>query len=105
MLYVHRYIRLTPLLVVTIMISSTLMRFLGNGPLWPSIAELIRDQCERHWLSTLFYVQNYVNVDDIVSIVAQNKYIRHGYSNQCMSCFCSVLVIHGTCQWIFSYSL
>lgn len=65
MLYVHRYIRLTPMLVVSILFSTTLMRYLGSGPLWPNLIAMTKGQCERHYLSTLFYVQNYVNPKDI----------------------------------------
>lgn len=69
MLYVHRYLRLTPLLVVIILLTTTLMRFFGNGPIWPTLTDLIRNQCERNWLSTLLYVQNYVNVNDMVCMI------------------------------------
>lgn len=65
-LYFHRYLRLTPLLGMTILFSVTLLRFLGNGPLWPSLMKFFGGQCERNWWSALFYVQNYYNPNDIV---------------------------------------
>lgn len=67
MLYIHRYMRLTPMLAVTIFYTITLLRFLGNGPIWPSIMLLFKGQCVQNWWTSLLYVQNYMNGDDIVS--------------------------------------
>lgn len=67
-LYIHRYLRLTPLLAISVLLSTTLFRFLGDGPIWPGFTEFLKNQCEKHWWSTLLYVQNYVNPDDIVSL-------------------------------------
>lgn len=64
-LYFHRYLRLTPLLVVSILFSTTIMQYLGSGPLWPGLIEMFRGQCQRNWLSTLLYVQNYANANDV----------------------------------------
>lgn len=50
----------------------TLLRFLGNGPFWPSTIEFLSKQCERHWWSTLLYVQNYVNPTDLVRAVSSH---------------------------------
>lgn len=66
LLYFHRYLRLTPLLGVLILFTMSLMRFMGNGPIWPSTIDFLGKQCERHWWSTLLYVQNYVNPKDMV---------------------------------------
>lgn len=70
MLYFHRYIRLTPLLGVSILFSISLLKFFGNGPLWPSTLDSLSQKCERNWWTTLLYIQNYVNPKDIVSISA-----------------------------------
>ncbi|XP_031639007.1 nose resistant to fluoxetine protein 6-like [Contarinia nasturtii] len=60
LLYFHRYLRLTPLLGVTFLISMSLLKFLGNGPVWPLL--MTKDtSCEKYWWSALLYVQNYVN--------------------------------------------
>lgn len=67
LVYFHRYLRLTPLLGISILFTVSLLRFLGNGPLWPSIIDAFSERCERHWWTTLLYVQNYVNPSDLVS--------------------------------------
>lgn len=72
MLYIHRYMRLTPMLAVTIFYTITLLRFLGNGPIWPSTMQLFKGQCVRNWWTALLYVQNYSNGDDMVSDIWNN---------------------------------
>lgn len=66
LLYLHRYLRLTPLLAVLILFCMTLFPFIENGPMWPNTVEYFGGQCERTWLSTLLYIQNYVNPEDMV---------------------------------------
>lgn len=67
MLYLHRYLRLTPLLAITILSTVSLLRFMGNGPLWPMMFNFISKQCESNWWSTILYVQNYVHPNNMVS--------------------------------------
>lgn len=50
------------------LVSMSLQRFLGNGPLWPIMNENLSGHCTLNWWSTLLYVQNYVNPNAIVSI-------------------------------------
>lgn len=66
MVYFHRYIRLTPIVAITILFSSTLLWRLGDGPLWHT---LINGgiSCETTWWSALLYIQNYYNPERIVS--------------------------------------
>lgn len=67
-LYLHRYIRMTPLLAATILVSVSLLRFLGNGPFWPILVDFNGGHCMHYWHSTMLYIQNYVNPDKIVSV-------------------------------------
>lgn len=69
MLYIHRYLRLTPLLAVTILLTMSLTRFLGNGPLWPGAFNELKEACDRKWWLSLLYIQNYVDPDYTVSFV------------------------------------
>lgn len=66
LLYVHRYLRLTPVLAVAIFFIITLMRFLGSGPLWPSAMAELGQRCERYWWAALLYVHNYVRGETTV---------------------------------------
>ncbi|XP_058127296.1 nose resistant to fluoxetine protein 6-like [Anopheles ziemanni] len=61
LMYVHRYLRLTPALGALVLYSATLMRHNGSGPFWDSAMTLTSGHCRSYWWSTLLYVQNYVN--------------------------------------------
>ncbi|XP_043199778.1 nose resistant to fluoxetine protein 6-like [Amphibalanus amphitrite] len=59
MYYVHRYIRLTPVLAMVIAFVSTLYRHIGNGPFWSNIAENGSPEvCSEYWWRNLLYVNN-----------------------------------------------
>ncbi|XP_055310887.1 O-acyltransferase like protein-like, partial [Sitodiplosis mosellana] len=59
-LYLHRILRLIPLLAGTILFMVSLFRFCGSGPAWYT-TESYRTNCETNWWSTLLHVQNYLN--------------------------------------------
>ncbi|XP_031334569.1 O-acyltransferase like protein-like isoform X2 [Photinus pyralis] len=58
--YLHRFLRLTPVLVAVIVFIVTLLRQFASGPLWSSMihSQLI-EGCEKYWWKTLLYIQNY----------------------------------------------
>lgn len=60
-LYLHRYMRVTPLLVVYFFVSVSVLRFMGSGPVWPISVEFFSENCKRYWWSTFLHIQNYVN--------------------------------------------
>lgn len=65
-MYLHRFLRLTPLLGISILLLMSLVKFLGNGPIWRNSIEMEIDTCQRSWWATLFYLNNYVRTDDMV---------------------------------------
>lgn len=73
-MFFHRYLRLTPLLAACILISTSIVRFLGHGPLWVQRFTFIKGRCQRYWWSALLYVQNYTNVNERVSILQYSSY-------------------------------
>lgn len=74
-LYLNRYLRLTPLFAATVLLSMTLLRFLGSGPMWPILLQFFSGHCHKYWWSTLSYIGNYVNPDQLVRIVYYFIYI------------------------------
>lgn len=40
---------------------------MGSGPNWPYIVNYFEGFCKTYWWSTLLYVQNEVNVNEMVS--------------------------------------
>lgn len=66
-LYLHRFLRLTPLLAAAILISLSILQYATSGPRWPILLHTTRSMCEENWWKTLLYVQNYVSSEKIVS--------------------------------------
>ncbi|XP_052899878.1 nose resistant to fluoxetine protein 6-like [Anopheles moucheti] len=64
-MYLHRYLRLTPALAALVLFSATLMRYVGSGPFWDGAMSLTEDSCQQYWWSALLYVQNYVNPQNV----------------------------------------
>lgn len=61
LMYLHRYLRLTPAFAALILFTSTLMKYCGSGPFWNSLIASTEKVCDEYWWSALLYVQNYVN--------------------------------------------
>ncbi|XP_057655919.1 nose resistant to fluoxetine protein 6-like [Diorhabda carinulata] len=59
--YLHRYIRLTPLLTLVVLFDTTLIRYLSSGPIWDTINEILVKPCKTHWWETLLHIQNKMN--------------------------------------------
>ncbi|XP_050074483.1 nose resistant to fluoxetine protein 6-like [Anopheles maculipalpis] len=64
-MYLHRYLRLTPALAALVLFSATLMKYIGSGPFWDGAMRLTEDSCQKYWWSSLLYVQNYVNPQEV----------------------------------------
>jgi len=64
LMYVNRYIRLTPLLALAVMALIGIIPLLGSGPYWNSFY-LSTEVCKESWWTTLLYVQNYVKTDKV----------------------------------------
>jgi hypothetical protein len=68
-LYLHRYLRTTPVLAFLILVIVSILQFMGEGPYFrfTSHGALI-DNCEKYWWSALIHIQNYYNPVEAVSI-------------------------------------
>lgn len=69
LLYVFRYVRLTPAYLAVIAVYATWLPRLGSGPLWQARMSLEQERCRRSWWLNVLYVNNYVGTDDIVSVI------------------------------------
>lgn len=72
-LYYNRFLRLTPLLGILVLSSVTIVRFFGDGPVWPQFYQHEAENCQRYWWSTLLQIQNYVNPGKWVCITYSKK--------------------------------
>nr|CAI5836141.1 unnamed protein product [Callosobruchus analis] len=60
--YIHRYLRLTPALIVLIFSTMTILEYLGSGPHWKTATANFTKSCKEHWWSALFHTW-YLDVD------------------------------------------
>ncbi|KAG5870003.1 hypothetical protein JTB14_018075 [Gonioctena quinquepunctata] len=57
--YIHRYFRLTPALMMMVLVTGTVYTEIGNGPLWWG-SEIRSADCGNNWWKLLLYIQNYL---------------------------------------------
>lgn len=61
--------RLAPTLAGAILISATLLRYMGSGPKWNFIVNNFEDYCKENWWSSILFIQNYVSLNRLVRII------------------------------------
>ncbi|XP_032296332.1 nose resistant to fluoxetine protein 6 [Drosophila virilis] len=59
LMYLHRYLRLTPVVAFAILCYMRILPLLGAGPLYKGLVSQLSAPCEDNWFWTLLYVQNY----------------------------------------------
>lgn len=64
-LYLHRYLRITPVLGATIFFVMSLQRFFGDGPYNKLIVEMNYPACIKYWWSAILHIQNIVNPGEL----------------------------------------
>lgn len=76
-MYLHRYLRYTPILAALLLFVVTLMNHVIFGPLSELDEGLFNmvTNCEKWWWTTLLHVQNYVNPNEIVSAPSKSSRI------------------------------
>ncbi|XP_063383620.1 nose resistant to fluoxetine protein 6-like [Cydia fagiglandana] len=57
--YLHRLLRMFPILATAVFLQASLFNHLADGPEWYIIVDKV-ERCRTYWWSTLFYVQNYL---------------------------------------------
>ncbi|XP_063625478.1 nose resistant to fluoxetine protein 6-like [Cydia splendana] len=62
--YLHRLLRMFPLLAAVVLYQASLFQHSADGPRWPALATSTHN-CRHWWWSTLLHVQNYVNLTEI----------------------------------------
>lgn len=68
-MYLHRYLRLTPILAITILLVVSLYRHVGTGPIsnlvWKDFSEL----CHTNWWNALLHIQTFFDPLKIVRFI------------------------------------
>ncbi|KAG8237343.1 hypothetical protein J437_LFUL014549 [Ladona fulva] len=65
-MYLIRYIRLTPAYALVLFFYATVLNRLGSGPLWHASVTPESSFCAKNWWTNLLYVSNYVNTGEMV---------------------------------------
>ena len=58
-MYLHRYLRITPLYIFCLFFFWTLEEYIGSGPVWINIQETNQD-CDKYWYTNLLYLNNFI---------------------------------------------
>ncbi|CAG9332897.1 unnamed protein product [Blepharisma stoltei] len=59
MIYVHRYLRITPLYLFCILLFWALQKHIGNGPIFFT-GDIINNECKNHWWTNILYLNNFI---------------------------------------------
>lgn len=65
--YLHRYIRMTPLMMALIAFCATLLRYTGSGPNWMDSIQMYDSWCRSNWWTNALYLHNFINRENMVS--------------------------------------
>lgn len=58
--YIHRYLRITPVYMFCLFFFWTLQEYLGNGPLNIGIEDYFFPECKDHWKTNFLYLNNFI---------------------------------------------
>lgn len=88
--FIERYIRLTPLLMFTILAHSTLLYRLGNGPFWDRVNFSERQFCRDNWWTNLLFLDNYINVEE--KCLIHSWYLAADFWLKLFASFCLIQI-------------
>lgn len=66
MMYIHRYLRITPLVAFAMLFLVSIFKFFGRGPFWDGFVDGMSSTCEKYWWRNLLYIQNYFEITEMV---------------------------------------
>lgn len=62
---IFRYLRLMPLFLFMMLLHSTWLYYLGDGPFWEESVLADREHCRENWWINLLMLNNYVDMPKI----------------------------------------
>ncbi|KAL5279045.1 hypothetical protein ACFFRR_003581 [Megaselia abdita] len=65
LMYLHRYIRLTPLVAFAMLFLVSILKFFGSGPFWSTFVDGMSSTCEKYWWRNILYIQNYFEITEM----------------------------------------
>lgn len=70
-IYLARWLRMAPIYLVTVFFYAYVLENIGDGPLWKEKVGREAERCRESWWTNLLYINNYVNLDKIVSMIVE----------------------------------
>ncbi|XP_050668649.1 nose resistant to fluoxetine protein 6-like isoform X2 [Leptidea sinapis] len=67
--YLHRVLRMFPVLAFVVLMEATLFNHISDGPFWERVAKN-SENCKRQWWLALLHFQNYGNLDNMCIAVS-----------------------------------
>ncbi|KAL5284199.1 hypothetical protein ACFFRR_006463, partial [Megaselia abdita] len=92
LMYFHRYLRLTPMLGFVMLFVVSLLKFMGNGPVWDDFLEGAASNCKANWWMNLLYIENYATQK---ACLAQSWYLAIDFQ---LFLF-SPIILYGFWRW------
>lgn len=108
----YRFLRLTPVYFLMILLNATILIRLQNGPLWNRIGEIERTFCRNNWWTNLVYVNNYYKISEpvnnitilnITSLWLKIAYIYFLVFTACVVFSCRFSFVHNWINFINDY--
>lgn len=59
MVYIHRYLRITPVYMFCLLFFWAMQVYIGSGPMWFDIGTYI-GECKEYWYTNLIYLNNFI---------------------------------------------
>lgn len=72
-MWLHYFLKVTPILMFAVLFFMSINKYLGDGPLNTFLISTQVEPCNNYWWSVLLYVQNYVNPTELVSWVIRER--------------------------------
>ncbi|XP_050303954.1 nose resistant to fluoxetine protein 6-like [Anthonomus grandis grandis] len=61
----HRYLRITPVVLMFFLYAVYLAKYIGDGPIFTIFYDTLNTPCKEHWWAVFLYIQNYYNPNDM----------------------------------------
>lgn len=63
--YLHRYIRMTPLMMAIIGFCACILKYVSTGPKWLENISVYNSWCKMNWWTNVIYLQNFIHTPNM----------------------------------------
>ena len=101
LMYVHRYLRLTPVMAFWLLLFYKLAPHLSDGPFWQDFVHSVVDKCDGSWWSQLLYIQNFYPWDSDTVCMGWTWYLGNDFIFYAISPFLVYAYVrHAKLGWL-----